>query len=276
MTMIASPAVEELDVGAESTSKFPVGRESNNYLFVGGNPINRVDPLGLAATATAPARPSASYFFFDPRDPHSVGFYPNGGVNFKMGVKLPVDGSKYAQVVTILDSSDSNRTHARMIDYWGGGVQADTQDTGEKDKKNSWTCNTMYVEARSVLLYRLASVDSAAGSPGVGTGLSDMRIGSYTATANLDPTGAVARAGSGVAGDLLGGYIWRYTYVKTSSGAIRQTLQIDGVSIQDGPAGAVNPSTHQVYLVNGVPAPAPVGAIDPKATALDQLTKFYD
>jgi hypothetical protein len=50
MTICASSEVEELDSSVERQSKVPRGNEPNSYLFVGGNPINRVDPLGLQQT----------------------------------------------------------------------------------------------------------------------------------------------------------------------------------------------------------------------------------
>lgn len=59
MTMFASPEVDALEADSECSSNLPLEKESNTYRFVGGNPINRVDPLGLAATSTStkPADP---------------------------------------------------------------------------------------------------------------------------------------------------------------------------------------------------------------------------
>jgi hypothetical protein len=49
--MCASLVVEELDANVKRPSEVSQGKEPNNYLFVGANPINKVDPMGLATEA---------------------------------------------------------------------------------------------------------------------------------------------------------------------------------------------------------------------------------
>jgi hypothetical protein len=226
---MTAPAGYEVCWASSGTLEFVVEDDR-----LAANPINRVDPWGLAATAAPMV--SARYVI----NPNTVSWFNDkegGGFNFDISQVFSAPGL-YAQVVSIIDTTDKVTERHVAIDLWDvkspNLVVGDNQFLqGAKGK-----CYEKFTEYRTAKLYELKSVSGLPPGallhrPQVAIGLKSL-TGSTNANATDPPDDEKGTiwAGIGVTvGDPLASYTFAFSMEQHGGTIFRQTLELLNVQV---------------------------------------------